>query len=132
MVRFSKIKVYDFNIEKLIQVPAISCSENTIYMTCPTPGAVIYYKIGSGEFTKYTSPIVITDDVTVVAYATGGTQTSSTVTETIYYDDGIVEPVIVCDGERVEITCETMGADIYYRIGTSGNFTLYSEPFEIS
>ena len=25
-----------------------------------------------------------------------------------------------------------MGADIYYRIGTSGNFTLYSEPFDIN
>lgn len=40
--------------------------------------------------------------------------------------------MIRCDGEYVEINCETMGADIYYRIGTSGNFTLYSEPFEIS
>lgn len=73
MIRFSKIKVYNFNIEKLVYAPAISCSENTVYMTCQTPGAEIYYKIGTGEFTKYTSPIQITGDVTVTAYAAGGT-----------------------------------------------------------
>ena len=48
------------------------------------------------------------------------------------YDDGIDEPTITCDGEYVEINCSTSGADIYYRIGTSGSFTAYETPFEIS
>lgn len=56
------------------------------------------------------------------AYSKVPTHTSEVVTETFRYDDGIEEPVITCDGEYVEIDCETMGADIYYRIGTSGAF----------
>ena len=48
------------------------------------------------------------------------------------YDDGIDEPVITCDGEYVEINCGTSGADIFYRIGTSGSFLTYETPFEIN
>jgi hypothetical protein len=31
----------------------------------------------------------------------------------------------------VELTCETPGADIYYRIGTSGQFSMYEGPVDI-
>ena len=39
---------------------------------------------------------------------------------------------MTCDGEYVEINCGTSGADVYYRIGTSGSFSAYESPFEIN
>lgn len=111
----------------------MSFSENVVTISCATLGAEIQYRANtSGPFKKYTQPIEITQDTTIQAYSRIQQQTSETITETFQYDDGIEEPVIRCDGEYVEINCETMGADIYYRIGTSGNFTLYSDIFEIS
>ena len=134
--RYSKINVLDFNIEKIphpLVAPTMSFSDNTITISCATFGSEIFYRLRtSGEFTKYTHPISITEDTTIQAYSKITVETSETVTETFQYDDGIEEPVIMCDGEYVEINCETMGADIYYRIGTSGDFTLYTDPFEIS
>ena len=65
-------------------------------------------------------PIVISADVTVQAYSKKGKNSSETTTQTFIYDDGIDEPVITCDGEFVEVNCSTSGADVWYRIGTSG------------
>lgn len=42
------------------------------------------------------------------------------------------EPVITCDGSTVTITCETVGADIYYRLNQLGSFSLYTTPITIS
>ena len=108
-------------------------SENTITMDCETSGAEIWYKMGgSSTYTLYSTPIEITQDVTVQAYAKKGNYTSETVTEAFVYDDGIEEPVISCDGEYVEINCSTSGATLYFRVGTSGQFVEYESPFEIS
>lgn len=134
--RYSKINVINFSLEKIPQrlaLPVIQCSENVITMSCSTTGAQIYYKLGQdASFTQYASPIEIFADTTVHAYSKVPTQTSEVVTETFKYDDGIEEPAITCDGEYIEIDCETMGADIYYRIGTSGAFIQYFDPFEIT
>ena len=134
--RFSNINVINFTVEKLVHrvsEPTMTFSENVITMSCSTYGADIYYKIGSeGEFIKYSTPIEIVQDTTIHAYSVQNGQTSETVTQTFYYDDGIEEPVILCDGEQVQIDCETVGADIHYRVGTSGEFSIYTEPFEIN
>ena len=42
------------------------------------------------------------------------------------------DPVITCDGEFITITCQTYGADIFYRYGTSGEFTQYKSPMLIT
>lgn len=44
----------------------------------------------------------------------------------------LAAPVISCDGQHVTITCATMGASIYYRLGQSGSFTRYTSPIQIS
>ena len=44
----------------------------------------------------------------------------------------IASPVISCNGKQVTITCEEVGASIYYRLNQAGNFTLYSAPLAIS
>ena len=50
----------------------------------------------------------------------------------MYPDAGIDEPVITCDGTYVEIACGTHAAGIFYRIGSSGQFSRYEAPFEIN
>ena len=47
------------------------------------------------------------------------------------YITALVEPIITCDGEFITITCETYGASIYYRLGQTGSYSLYSTPFAI-
>ena len=42
------------------------------------------------------------------------------------------DPVITCDGEFITITCDTYGADIYYRLGETGDYSLYSTPIAIN
>ena len=41
------------------------------------------------------------------------------------------DPVITCDGEFITITCQTYGASIYYRLGQTGSYSLYSTPIVI-
>ena len=42
------------------------------------------------------------------------------------------DPVISCDGDFIMITCDTHGADIYYRLGQAGEFSSYSAPIAIN
>lgn len=134
--RYSNINVINFSLEKLVHppaVPVIAFSENVITMSCETNGASIWYRIGtSGDFTQYSTPIEISQDVIVQAYSKKDRRSSTTLSQTFLYDDGIEEPVISCDGEYVEINCSTSGATIYYRIGSSGQFVEYDSPFEIN
>lgn len=110
-----------------IAAPVITCTENTVTITCDTTGATIYYRMGgSGNYGEYTAPFTITADTDVYAYAGLGLHTSNTTVQTCLYDNGIERPTISCDGEIITITCDTPGVDIYYRLGTSGNFALYT------
>lgn len=46
---------------------------------------------------------------------------------TVIDNEFVEDPVITFNGEnRIDITCDTTGADIYYRLGTTGSYTLYS------
>ena len=134
--RYSNINVLNFSLEKLVHLPSspvMAFTENVITMTCETSGAEIWYRFGaSGGFIQYSEPIEISEDVTVQAYSKQGRHVSDTVTQQFIYDDGIDEPVITCNGEYVEINCGTSGSEIWYRVGTSGQFQAYEQPFEIS
>lgn len=44
----------------------------------------------------------------------------------------IVDPAISCDGTAVTITCETKGADIYYRLNEEGSYVLYTAAIPIT
>ena len=116
-----------------IKTPVISCDGEYVTITCDTPSVYIYYRIGtSGSFTEYTSAIEINTNVTIQAYAELNGETSSTVTQNCTYVEGVDEPEITCDGERVTITCDTVGATIHYRLGTTGSYNTYSTPISIS
>ena len=134
--RYSNINVINFSLEKLAHPPAIpdiSFSENIITLSCETTGATIWYKMGgSSTFVQYTTPITISQDTIIQTYSKKDRRTSETASMTCVYDDGIDEPVITCDGEYVEINCGTSGASVFYRIGNSGQYSEYMQPFEIN
>ena len=44
----------------------------------------------------------------------------------------IASPSITCDGRQVTITCDTVGATIYYRVNNTGNFAAYTNPILIN
>ena len=43
----------------------------------------------------------------------------------------VVDPVITCDGRYITITCETVGATIYYRLNSAGHYVAYTSPIRI-
>ena len=44
----------------------------------------------------------------------------------------LFKPYVICDGESIELVCDTEGADIYYRIGQTGDYQLYTSPILIN
>lgn len=133
--RYSKIDVKNFSIRRITYVedPVISCDGENVSISCETAGATIYYRLNEvGVFIPYNAPIAISANTVVEAYSVLDEQQSNTVKQTCIYDNGMIAPVIDCDGENVEITCEMQGASIYYRIGESGEYSLYESAFTIS
>lgn len=115
------------------KTPVVFCDGLQVTLECDTSGASIYYRLGQeGEFSLYTAPIPLSADTIVEAYSQTSEDTSPLVTEPCIYDDGIMEPVIYCDGEYVSISCDTGGADISYRLNQEGSYSLYTEPFPIT
>ena len=115
--------------------PVISYSNNTITITCSTSGATIYYKLNSGSYTQYSSPITINENTTVQAYATKDNVNSNTVSETCTYvnptPETVADPVISYSNNTITITCSTTGATIYYKLN-SGSYSQYTSPIVIS
>lgn len=122
--------IYDDGIEE----PVITCNGEQVIITCETPNADIYYRVNhTGSFMQYVAPIQISQTVVVEAYAElDATVRSETVEETCEYIPVVLEdPEITCDGIEVTITCDTAGAEIYYRTGQEGSYVLYTAPFPI-
>lgn len=44
----------------------------------------------------------------------------------------VAAPAITCDGQQVTITCDTVGADIYYRMNQTGTYVQYTAPISIN
>lgn len=44
----------------------------------------------------------------------------------------VATPEISCDGQEVTITCETVGATIYYRLNNTGSYRAYTTPISIN
>ena len=133
--RYSSINVKNFSIRRITYVedPVISCDGENVTITCETQGATIYYRLNEvGTFIQYTSPIAISANTIVEAYSEFDVDKSNTVKQTCIYDNGMIPPVISCDGENIEITCEMQGASIYYRVGETGEYSLYESAFTIT
>lgn len=44
----------------------------------------------------------------------------------------VEDPVVSCDGTEISISCDTTGADIYYRLNHEGTYTAYVSPISIT
>lgn len=84
--RYSNITVTKFELKKLKYVanPTIVYQNGTAVISCITTGADLYYRLNlSGSYSAYTTPITITADTVVQAYATYSGDTSDIVREDI-------------------------------------------------
>lgn len=113
--------------------PVIDCDGTHVTIMCETPSVDIFYKLNDETgYTQYDSAIQITADTVVYAYAYLNGKTSSVVSETCIFEDGVRTPVITCEENEVTITCATVGADIYYKINDDVAYTQYSTPITIT
>jgi hypothetical protein len=95
-------------------------------------GATIYYKIDNGTYQIYSSPISVTGNCTITAYATKQGYTNSDEASAAYIIKYPVAtptfnpPAGTYNGaQSVTISCETSGASIYYKID-NGDYQLYN------
>ena len=113
--------------------PVITCDGEFVTITCSQVGSTIYYRLNeSGSYSAYTTPIAITADTVVEAYSQLGEDRSDTVKQTCIYTEGVDEPVITCIENVVSMTCDTVGATIYYRLNESGSYSAYTDSFKIT
>lgn len=115
--------------------PVIACNGTYVSITCATQDATIHYKLNqNAEYSTYSGPIEISADTMVYAYATLRSKSSTTVSEFCEYNNVIEvsSPVISCVSNEVSITCNTVGATIYYRLNETGSYSEYTGPISIS
>ena len=121
--------IYDDGITE----PMIYCDGEYITISCDTGGASIYYRLNQeGTFTQYEDAIVITADTICESYSEIDGRRSETVSANCIYDESLKAPIISCDGQEVTIRCNTVGADIYYRMDEVGTYSAYTEPIVIT
>lgn len=109
--RYSNITVSKFELKKLKYVanPTMIYEYGSITINCSTAGASIYYRLNlSSSYSAYTTPIIITADTVVQAYATYSGDTSDIVRE---------------DFEIVDVTGVTL-SDNSIAIGQGRTYTL--------
>lgn len=115
--------------------PEITCSNNTVTITCDTDEASIYYRINQeDEWRAYLVPFTINENIYVEAYARKDERDSDTASAECIF--GLVTrpatPEITCRGNKVTIWTPTVGATIYYRVYGSSTWIEYEEPFSIT
>ena len=109
---------YDGMFNNCLSLTYIRCLARDISAASATTGWVTYIQT-YGTFVQYAN----------VPWVTGanGIPTRWTVVK-----EGLSNPDISCDGLNVTITCETVGASVYYRVNETGAFGLYSSPIPIT
>jgi len=102
---------------------------------------VIYYKVNDGAYNLYTIPFSITEDSIVYAYAIRNNVVGPEVNVSLTYtdpedaEDPIIPkcsaPVYNQDVNTISLYCSTNNATIYYRLGSSGDYSVYTQSFEL-
>ena len=137
--RYSSAIIHEFAITKICSAsleppeePEIVCDGERVYITCETAGASIYYRLGTtGNYMVYSGPISISATTVVQAYSELMGQSSNIVQETCEYE-GVIPPVVSCDGKYITMTCETPSVDIHYKLNEESEYSIYDVPIQIS
>lgn len=140
------------DIYSVVEAPIFSppagtyTSAQVVSISCPTPGAEIYYTLDDSEpkktSTKYTGPITVSSTVKIKAKAYLDPKIPSVVTSSQYIITGTVatptfspEAGTYSTPQSVKISCLTSGAKITYTLdGTDPNITsaVYENPINIA
>lgn len=124
-------------------------SGTSVSISSSQAGTEIYYKKDNGSFSKYISPLIITQPTTLWAYCQikkeGKVYSSDTVSASYTIKQTPVSPSVatpvfdpisgttVEEGTKIEISCATNGAKIYYGLGQNTEpTTLYSSGITIN
>lgn len=102
------------------------------YMICEygTTTAVSGWELFTDEITLYESRRVYARGMKSDGSWSGSTYKDIEIQEIVIIIPE--EPVISFDDNTITITCETQGADIYYRLNSSGNYIKYVSPIQIT
>ena len=134
----SEVAEYQVDWFKVADV-AFTQTGNQVALSTTTPDAAIFYTLSTdatGEYQYGGTPLTMTGDCTIEAYATRDGYTTSDVTRFEFHAAGVTvsNPVFAHEGNIITITTTTDGADIYYTTdGTepTAQSIRYTQPFEV-
>ena len=117
-----------------IETPIITCNGEIVTINCADTNSIIYYRLNeTGSYSLYESGFEIFENTTVEAYVELNGVNGHIAKEYCIYEPIIINnPVIFSNGPSVTITCSTNGAEIYYKVGQTGNYSLYTGPIPIT
>lgn len=106
-----------------------------VIITAQNVNDIVYYSCNGGKWSVYTGPFFISDTTEVRAYAMRD-DIVSPVTTRLFTIDGTDRkycpyPTYNQSLNSITLECPLDGAQIYYRIGAAGNFTLYTAPINV-
>ena len=105
----------------------ISCS-NLNYIKCMATSGV-----SKTNCTNWTQNVASSGNFVKAENVTWTRSQSGIPTNWAVYDNILLlTPEISFDGEEIDLTCDTPGADIYYKLNQTGGYALYTTPMLIS
>ena len=113
--------VAEYNVDWFkAEIPSFSFENGLLTISCNTPGSVIYYEIGGSVPTsnsqKYVSPLSLSDNRVVRAFATASGFNDSDVVSYSPSSFTCDTPTIAFDGRAITLSTATPNATIYYTI----------------
>lgn len=107
-----------------VDVPTASFSDNKFQMTTEQDDAALWYKVDiDGIDTRYSGPVIISDDCTIYYWAQIGRSKAGSSINCTWSSSGLQAFVYPCtfiqEGNYVKIDCSTNGAVIEYKIDSS-------------
>lgn len=117
-----------------VPAPEFLRDNGIVTIICRQQNAQIWWRIlPSTEFVLYTGPETVSDTKWLEAYAVyQGKGSETAISEGIGEEMTVADPVLTCSNNIVTITCATEDAVIWYKTNLDDEWTVYTEPIEIS
>lgn len=117
-----------------VPAPEFERTNGIVTITCRQQGAQIWWRImPSTTFVLYTGPELVDGTKWLEAYAVyQGKGSETAISEGTEEGITVADPVLTCSDNIVTITCATEDAVIWYKTNLDDEWTVYTEPIEIS